>query len=271
MFPSFRGGHLVFQPDTESNPLILQIAPGVKVELLPVPEGEFLMGSDRKDELTFDDEKPLHPVFLPEFFLARYPITVAQFSVFLRKVRQQLGLVNRTRLQQPVTQVNWYDVQEFCRWASRATGQNVRLPTEAEWEKAARGTDGRIWPWGNSVSTPRPGNFSLPPVANGNPATPIQNPTGTIEVGSYSPRGDSPYGCADMSGNVWEWTHSLYRPYPYRSDDGRESEKDLGMRVLRGGSFLSNPNRARCTSRLRQPPGNRFSPDLGFRICVSNY
>lgn len=256
----------------------ISIAPDVRIELVRVPAGEFLMGSDAQDEETYDDERPSHRVHLAEFLIGRFPITVDQFDTFVGKTHYVLPIILAAQVgSHPVRRVNWFDAVAFCKWASGVTKRNIRLPTEAEWEKAARGTDGRLWPWGNDPPNPDLGNFRMfrTMITRRFPSPgPDQSIRGTSRndttpVGRYSPQGDSPYGCADMSGNVWEWTHSLYRPYPYRPDDGRELEEDLGMRVVRGGSFLGHLKRSRCTSRLRQPPSNHIAPDLGFRICLS--
>ena len=139
----------------------------------------------------------------------------------------------------------------YCRWLSEATGQRYRLPSEAEWEKAARGRDGRIYPSGNQPPDARRCNFN-------------QNVKETTPVGSY-PSGISPYGCYDMAGNVWEWTSSLYKDYPYRPDDGRAVEGGEGRRVLRGGSFYNYRNFVRCASRYWNDPVD-WSRLYGFRL-----
>ncbi|MBI5305549.1 MAG: formylglycine-generating enzyme family protein [Chloroflexi bacterium] len=238
--------------------LILALAPDLAMEFVRVPAGEFLMGSHPDDLLAYDDETPQHKIYLLDYFIGKYPVTIAQFDVFARATK----LATRTPLDtvdphadHPVTQVSWHDAYAFGAWLSKLKGLWIRLPSEAEWEKAARGADGRSWSWGNHAPTPDLANIESPGKT-------------TTRVGAFSPRGDSPYGCADMIGNVWEWTRSLFKPYPYQNDDWREQTGDLGMRVVRGGSFFSKPNRARCASRLRQPPNNRFEKDIGFRVCA---
>jgi formylglycine-generating enzyme required for sulfatase activity/energy-coupling factor transporter ATP-binding protein EcfA2 len=160
----------------------------------------------------------------------------------------------------PVVGVTWYEAMAYCNWLTEKLrrdgkiGQSdvVRLPTEAEWEKAARGVDGRWWPWGNDWDQGR---------AN----TSEGGVHGTTPVGIY-PGGVSPYECYDMAGNVWEWTSSLYKPYPYRADDGREDPNAEGSRFIRGGSWPAPQVDARCARRGGSRPDGR-GVRLGFRCC----
>jgi len=145
--------------------------------------------------------------------------------------------------------VTWTNALAFCRWLSDKVQSNkvqlsVDLPSEAEWEKAARGTDGRLYPWGDELPDINRCNFGM--ALND-----------TTRVGSYSPQGDSPYGCADMSGNLWEWTRSILVRYPYDLKDGREDMKTEGLRVLRVAHSLrvkrwSDAHTARQTRRLQK-------------------
>ncbi len=206
-------------------------------QMMEIPAGPFRMGSDNGHA----DERLVHEVNLPTFFIDRTPVTNAQFAEFLnvRGPRAPRGPSNVSyfdvndrdarihRLdgpwkpdpgyeQHPVVEVSWRGAREYCAW------QGKRLPTEAEWEKAARGVDGRKFPWGNAPPDNSRARFGV-------------GYNATVPVGTF-PKGASPYGVLDMSGNVWQWVSSVYRDYPYRSDDGRESLDSTEPRVARGGS-----------------------------------
>lgn len=226
------------------------------------------MGSDKYS----DKEKPQHIVDVPhDYWIAKFPVTNELYGVFAKFNRVNHSLnVWEDKKDHPVVNVGWNDAMGYCEWLSGLLkvelpfGFVLRLPTEAEWEKAAswipssskkvRGEGEALeFPWGNTFEK--------------NKCNTGEN--GTTPVGLYSPRGDSPYGCADMIGNVWEWTHSLFKPYPYRIDDGREDEKTSGHRVLRGGTFIfSDIGGARCSFRYISNVTN-FPNYLGFRVCVA--
>ena len=221
-----------------------------------VPSGPFTMGSGPDDDGSYRDEYPQHEVFLPEYFIVQTPITNGQYLRFVEATGREWSSDDGRRLDRadhPATNVTWHDAMAYCGWLSQTLGGKFSLPTEAQWEKAARGTDGRTWPWGDKwdsrkCNTQEGGRGETSP------------------VGAYSPEGDSPYGCADMAGNVWEWTGSLYRPYPYDVDDGREDPAGDGLRVLRGGSWYDVASLARCAYRDWFTPDTRVY-DTGFR-CV---
>jgi toxoflavin biosynthesis protein ToxD len=163
-----------------------------------------------------------------------------------------------------VVNISWTAAMAYCDWLNKTSGAGLpdgyifSLPSEAEWEKAARGEFAFEYPWGNEFD-PAKCNTAESKIGT------------TTPVGTYSDRGDSPYGCADMAGNVWEWTRSLFKPYPYQPGDGREDLQAGGPRVLRGGSFGFDRRIARCACRIRGP-----SRPLGQRLrfsgggCVSH-
>lgn len=257
------------------------LAPGVDLDLVRVSAGEFNMGSSDGE----DDEKPQTPLALPEYWIGRAHVTVAQFAAFVKatghktqaeKDGQSHALIGsdfgeaagadwahpkgpttntRGKEDHPVVHVSWDDAIAFCAWAAKATGKAIRLPYEAEWEKAARGTDLRKYPWGDAAPTTDLTNFSV-------------TLRTTTPVGKYGPGGNSPYGCVDMAGNAWQWVNSLYRPYPYSATDGRESATDRGERVLRGGGFFSLGYYVRAAYRYNLDPKDH-SEDYGFRVCAS--
>ena len=191
--------------------------------IIEIPAGSFWMGSDRWESWAgslkapnLKVESPRHSVSLPTYWIGKSPVTVAQFRSFVRASGYQWKSADKKQGDgnHPVVLVNWFDVLAYCQWLTDTwhtsglinTDEVVQAPSEAEWEKAARGIDGRIYPWGQSGVFH--GHYeSLGP---------------TKPVGMYSPEGDSPYGCVDMAGNVQEWTRSLFRDYPYKPSAGRE-------------------------------------------------
>jgi formylglycine-generating enzyme required for sulfatase activity len=221
------------------------------MELMRVPAGEFIMG----------DGKEKHTVDIPyDYWMGRYPVTNAQYNQFKKK-----GFY-KGKESHPVVYVNWSDAMAYCKWLNQNLKSEIvnrkleiRLPTEAEWEKAARGTDGREYPWGYDFD---------PKKCN----TEESGKKSTTPVDAYSPQGDSPYGCADMAGNAWEWCHSLYKSYPYKADDGREreDEKTSGSYVVRGGSCYWGKQYARCAYCNDNIGYLNYNDDNGLRVCASS-
>ena len=223
------------------------------------------MGSDPKvDTDALEDEQPQQRVYLDGYWMGKTPVTNAQYAAFVKATGHQApghwqsSTIPSGKEHHPVVNVSWEDAAAFCTWASQVTGREVRLPTEAEWEKAARGTDGRIYPWGNQAPDKSRCNFA-------------GNENGTTPVGQYSPQGDSPYGCVDMAGNVWEWCadwydESYYKTAPARNPRGPQKGED---RVLRGGWWLYNELYARGAHRSRFPPSFPSVLPYGFRCGAS--
>lgn len=242
--------------------------------MVHVPAGDFYMGSrDSDDASADDDEKPMHPVSLDDFWIDKYEVTNEQFAHFLNeKGNQEKDGVSWVNVEEegsniiyedgqyepksgygdhPVTYVSWYGAQSYCQWAGK------RLPTEAEWEKAARGTDGKIWPWGNDWDEEK---------VNSKDA----GPGHTTAVGNYQD-GTSPYGCMDMAGNAWEWVADWYQWDYYQTLPGRNPQgPNQGIyRAVRGGSWVLPQRLTRCAGRFGLTPQVRRG-DLGFRCASSS-
>jgi len=247
------------------------ISPKDGQEMVLIRAGEFIMGSDSGR----DNEKPQRKVYLPGFYIGRYPVTNAQFEAFVKATSYQTeaekagsGWVRQGdewekvegtdwrhpsgpvssiagKERHPLVQVSWNDAVAYAQWAGK------RLPSEAEWEKAARGTDGRTWPWGDEW-------------VDGKCNTSEINVGDTAPVGRYSPAGDSPYGVADMAGNVWEWTADWYQRYPGSKHVSDDYERKY--RVLRGGSWFFDQYYARCACRGWYDPDDRLNY-VGFRVA----
>jgi formylglycine-generating enzyme required for sulfatase activity len=239
-----------------------------------VPAGPFVMGSDKSaDPLAFDNERWSPPVAqgrveLPDFYIGRYEVTVAQFLAFAAATGYHLDAkIPREARAEPVTFVSWPDALAYCRWLTRTLGASpqtpagprqllgagweVTLPTEAEWEKAARGLDGRRYPWGSEPRTDR-ANFSGRAI---------------MPVGSL-PCPECPHGLLDMSGNVWEWTASPYGPYPYDPAQSAKNVASDALWVMRGGSFADTAQNVRAAIRGGADPGVRRAT-IGFRVVLS--
>lgn len=271
--------------------------------MIKIPSGFFLMGSTEEqikklikrypeiDKRLFDREFPQHKVFLDEFYIGKYDVTNKDFSEFVKDTgyittaeREKFGFVFRPEFARvdgaswvhptgpeseikekqdhPVVQVSWYDALKYCNWLSEKTGQKYRLPTEAEWEKSARGTDGRIFPWGNDWN---------PAIINAE-----YRLRETTPVGSF-PDSDSPFGCSDLSGNVFQWTSTTIgtdKPwparftYPYDPTDGREDLTLPTRRIGRGGSYSRGEPFCRSAFRFADLPTDRYSAQ-GFRVAAS--
>ncbi len=243
----------------QGSELVVHFAPGVWTRLVHVQTGTFLMGSDPEADLEANRaEQPQHQVRLSEYYIGMYPITNAQYAAFAQATHREVPAAPPGQENFPVVAVAWDDAAALCQWLSRVTGRTFRLPTEAEWEKAARGADGWRYPWGNALDPAR---------LNGD-----NRYGGPLPVGRFSPLGDSPYGAADMLGNVWEWCSDWFdaRLYGRRAkhlvNDPPGPSTGQGY-VVRGGAFDSPPKHTRCAHRNWYYP-DATRPDLGFRIVA---
>ena len=239
-----------------------------------IPAGPFRMGSDaRTDRQSFENERWSNTaatglVELPAFLIGRYEVTIAQYALFVATTGY---VVDEQTLQgepnHPVAMVSWPDALAYCRWlddtlrTSEQTpgelrrrleqGWQITLPTEAEWEKAARGTDGRLYPWGNQ-----------PPQGRAHFASSTSRAVGSF----LCP--DCQFSLSDMSGNVWEWTRSPYQPYPFETANDRDNLDADALWVMRGGSFTDTAQNVRAAVRGGADPGAR-RPFIGFRVVLS--
>ena len=253
--------------------LLLAGCPSKPPGMIWIPPGPFIMGTDKQDTegrglelgLTkswFEDESPQHTVDLPGFYIDRYEVTMADFAIFVQKGKAvppaswKDGIPPPESDRYPGADVTWFQAQAYCAWAGK------RLPTEAEWEKAARGPDGQVFPWGNEYD-PERGNLLS---------------KGSEPIGSR-PQGASPYKVEDLVGNVWEWTSDWYQPYPgnaYPSDNyGRRYKVIRGKSWTEGYGHFSKEeseeilkHEARASFRLYFDPSYSFG-DLGLRCAKS--
>jgi len=258
---------------------------------IEMPKCTLTMGAQKTDEDgqnydadAYDDELPVCDVPLAGYLIGKYPVTVLEYGEFVADrgyEREELWTGNgcgrwnepgdwekqQAFPNRPVVGVSWYEATAYARWATGLLPEAVkkkgyvhcRLPTEAEWERAARGGKGQKYPWGDADPEPSLLNFDDSGIGHPTP------------VGIY-PNGASAEGCLDMAGNVWEWCSSLYEPYPYEERDGRErmSGSDEDIRVLRGGSFYGSRDSVRCACRYYDFPDFRLT-DYGFRVVSSPF
>ena len=225
--------------------------------MILVPAATFIMGSAEGEE----DELPPHPIYLGDFYMDKYEVTVLHYSLFLKaRHRQTPRFWSQIDLSRdgdkPIVGINWYDAEAYCQWVGK------RLPTEAEWEKAARGTDGRIYPWGNEPPRSELANF--------NKEFSRTFYRDRIEpVGSHK-TGLSPYGIFDMAGNVWEWVGDWYKKDYYKESPSRNPQGPAtgNMKVLRGGSWNDGPTRVRSAYRNWGNPMIGSSTSLGSRCAL---
>ena len=262
----------------------------MREELLPrfvdLPAGEFIMGSPDGD----DDERPVRRVRLEGYSLSAHPVTNAQYGEFVRNTGHHApdvrdlpsfvapsaeaafrelaspyiwrgGDLPRDRGLHPVTLVTHADAVAYCAWLGTRLGRNVRLPSEAEWERAARGgIDGRRFPWGDEIDPSR-SNF-LPDLG-------LKRMRGTRPVGTYPP---NPFGLHDMAGNVWEWVADWYQSDAYAGGDAVNPTGPASgtLRVLRGGSWVTHDVlQLRCSHRHKVPP-DTYAYSIGFRVAYSD-
>jgi formylglycine-generating enzyme required for sulfatase activity len=253
--------------------------------LARIPAGEFLMGASDAEE----DERPVHRVNISEFFIGRFPVTHDEYARFVRATGHPAPAIRGLPLiaaagrdalfkemaapyvwekneppvghgSHPIVLVQYDDAFAYCRWLSDSIGRAVRLPTEAEWEKAARGgVEGHRYPWGNDIDPARC-NFLVDPS--------VKRQRGTRPTGTFPP---NPYGLYDMCGNVWEWVSDWYGAEYYGNGDPRDPRgpSSGAMRIVRGGSWVNDDvSMLRCAYRHKVPP-DTYAYSVGFRIVCA--
>ena len=232
------------------------------IEMLLVPSGAFFMGST--DREAAPNERPVGQVTQTCFYISRYPITNWQYEKF--DPAHATKRIQTADEKHPVVYVSSVDAVNFCEWLSARERKKYRLPTEAEWEYAARGPDGRRFPWGENLDAGNQANF-----ADRNTNFAWRDPdiddgyAETSPVGAY-PRGVSPFGIEDMAGNVWEWCFDFFETYKEKPrSNPRGGSAAAGKRIYRGGSWKSRANSLRATARNFNMP-TYSSNDVGFRI-----
>ena len=254
---------------------------GPDIDWIEIPAGPFTMGAD-KPAAKYDDEMPQFSCGLitRPYGISRYPVTVAQYACFVRaggyeearfwteagwtwrQEKQIDGPIDFGEVYQtpnhPRVGVSWFEATAFCGWLAEALGRSISLPSESQWERAARHTDGSVYPWGNEEACKTHCNMGETGIGH------------TSAVGAF-PSGNAECGAADMAGNVLEWCQTQwledYEEYARKVNDGPEG---TGARVLRGGAFNNDSNDVRCAIRDRNAPDNR-DLNVGFRVVASPF
>jgi formylglycine-generating enzyme len=254
--------------------------------LARIPAGDFLMGAADFEH----DERPVHRVFVSEFFIGRFAVTQDEYAKFIRATGHPAPSIRGLPLvttggrdamfrelaapyvwedgnppaahgSHPVVLTRYEDAIAYCRWLSESLRRVVRLPTEAEWEKAARGGfEGQRYPWGDDIDGSRC-NYLTDPA--------VKKQRGTRPTGTYSPNA---YGLYDMAGNVWEWVSDWYHADYYGLADPRDPQGPStgSMRILRGGSWVNDDvSMLRCAYRHKVPP-DTYAHSIGFRIVCGS-
>ena len=244
-------------------------------QLVEIPGGPFYMGSTvaqlkEMQELGLNRdvaswESPMVTVELSTYLISKYPITNIEYKAFIRDTdyKEPVGWEDGEPTEandHPIVRVSWHDAENFCKWLSEKTERRFSLPTEAQWEKASRGSEHRLYPWGEKWN-----NAVLNSLETGL--------LKTTPVGFFSPRGDSPYGIADMAGNVWEWCQDTFNEeayYQFKGDDVKDPVilEGSGYKVMRGGAFNNGKYSARCSIRGRYNPESKGNA-IGFRVVMN--
>ena len=243
-----------------------------KEEMVLIPAGEFLMGSDKKtDRLAYRSEIPQRSVYLDAFMIGKYEVTALEYLKFVLATdrlpqldwRYDGGNFQDTMAHHPIMHVNWYDADAYCKWAGK------RLPTEAEWEKAARGVDGRLFPWGSEYAGPTRANFGrtgLSGPVRDRPERLLLYPP-IISVDRYE-NALSPYGLYQTIGNVAEWVSDWYDQDYYKTAPGRNPKgpETGSQKAFRGGGWMDSTTTMRAAMRNGTDPKTKINW-MGFRCA----
>jgi formylglycine-generating enzyme required for sulfatase activity len=248
----------IVKTPSQAQHFVEELGNGVKLEMVCVPGGQFMMGSPKEEESSSDTERPQHSVNVPSFLMSKYPVTQAQYETIIGS-----NPSNFKGSQRPVESVSWHDAQAFCQKLAKQTNKPYRLPSEAEWEYACRAGTKTPFYSGENISPDvvnYDGNYPY-----GNAPKGIYRQT-TTDVGSFPANS---FGLYDLHGNVWEWCldtwHENYQGAP---NDGSPWLNDNNSRMLRGGSWYYDAWNSRSVGRMRYTPDIRDEDDFGFRLAL---